>query len=195
MLRDFFNSAATIVARRWPVQQSPDTTAVPASDAAARPRDGRARPQPDGTPARRRCFNGVHRRSHGRSRSVVVGQANAKTHNSWAFRVFIARLACTAEEYGMSVEVRSEAWTSQECPNCGLTEDTTRHRDTFTCLCRFEDHADLTASATFLRRHDDVSRPMEQPVCLKVGRPPMVGVITRLPSQRGQVGEFHSCPL
>ena len=94
-------------------------------------------------------------------------RANAKTHNFWAFRAFIDRLACTAEEYGMSVEVRSEAWTSQECPNCGSTEDTTRHRDTLTCLCGFEGHADLTASATFLRRHDDVSRPMARPVCLK----------------------------
>lgn len=45
-------------------------------------------------------------------------ETNAKTHNFWAFRAFINRLACTAEEYGISVEVRSEAWTSQECPNC-----------------------------------------------------------------------------
>lgn len=45
-------------------------------------------------------------------------ETNAKTHNVWAFRAFINRLACTAEEYGISVEVRSEAWTSQECPNC-----------------------------------------------------------------------------
>lgn len=94
-------------------------------------------------------------------------EANAKTHNFWAFRAFIDRLACTAKEYGMSVEVRSEVWTSQECPNCGSTEDTTRHRDTPTCLCGFEDHADLTASATFIQRHHDVSRPMAWPVCLK----------------------------
>ena len=40
-------------------------------------------------------------------------ETNAKTHNFWAFRAFVNRLTCTAEEYGMSVEVRSEAWTSQ----------------------------------------------------------------------------------
>ncbi|WP_148415072.1 RNA-guided endonuclease TnpB family protein [Haloferax sp. KTX1] len=113
-------------------------------------------------------------------------EANAKTHNFWAFRQFIDRLACTAEEYGISVEVRSEAWTSQECPNCGSTDRTTRHRDTLTCPCGFEGHADLTASETFLRRHQnsersdwrtrhavsrqrqtDVARPMARPVRLK----------------------------
>ncbi|WP_231186532.1 transposase [Haladaptatus sp. DYF46] len=95
-------------------------------------------------------------------------QANHKTHNFWAFRAFIDRLACTAEEYGITVEVRSEAWTSQECPNCGSTTDTTRHQDTLTCPCGFEGHADFTASETFLRRHEtNVPRPMARPVCLK----------------------------
>ena len=113
-------------------------------------------------------------------------ETNAKTHNFWAFRAFVKRLVCTAEEYGISVEVRSEAWTSQECPNCGSTEDTTRHRNTLTCPCGFEGHADLTASETFLRRHQNstssgwrtrrfasrqrqatVTRSMARPVCLK----------------------------
>ena len=94
-------------------------------------------------------------------------ETNAKTHNFWAFRAFIKRLACTAEEYGISVEVRSEAWTSQTCPNCGSTEDTIRHKDTLTCPCGFEGHADLTASETFLRRQTTVIRSMARPVCLK----------------------------
>ncbi|MDB2252194.1 transposase [Halorubrum ezzemoulense] len=113
-------------------------------------------------------------------------ETNAKTHNFWAFRAFVNRLACTAEEYGISVEVRSEAWTSQECPNCGSKENTTRHRDTLTCPCGFEGHADLTASETFLRRHQNskssdwrtrhsvsrqrqttATRSMARPVCLK----------------------------
>ncbi|KYH24622.1 putative transposase [Halalkalicoccus paucihalophilus] len=94
-------------------------------------------------------------------------RANAKTHNFWAFRAFVKRLACTAEEYGMTVEVRLEAWTSQECPNCGSTDRTTRHQDSLTCACGFDGHADLTASETFLRRHSDVVRPMARPVCLK----------------------------
>jgi len=113
-------------------------------------------------------------------------ETNAKTHNFWAFRAFVKRLSYAAEEYGISVEVRSEAWTSQECPQCGSTDRTTRHRDTLTCLCGFEGHADLVASQTFLKRHQnsessgwrtrrfasrqrqtDVARPMARPVCLK----------------------------
>ena len=92
-------------------------------------------------------------------------EANAKTHNFWAFKQFTERLACTAEEYGISVEVRSEAWTSQECPQCGGTSRTTRHQDTLTCPCGFEGHADLTASETFLRRQTEKEvRPMARPV-------------------------------
>ncbi|MDS0283878.1 RNA-guided endonuclease InsQ/TnpB family protein [Haloarcula onubensis] len=92
-------------------------------------------------------------------------KTNAKTHNFWSFKKFTERLVCTAEEYGISVKVRSEAWTSQECPQCGSTDRTTRHQDTLTCPCGFEGHADLTASDTFLRRHTEQTvRPMARPV-------------------------------
>jgi putative transposase len=92
-------------------------------------------------------------------------ETNAKIHNFWAFKQFTERLACTAEEYGISVEVRSEAWTSQECPQCGSTDRTTRHQDTLTCPCGFEGHADLTASETFLERQtSETVRPMARPV-------------------------------
>jgi len=92
-------------------------------------------------------------------------ETNAKTHNFWAFKQFTERLICTAEEYGISVEVRSEAWTSQECPQCGSTDRTTRNQETLTCPCGFEGHADLTASATFLKRHTEQEvRPMARPV-------------------------------
>ncbi|WP_229121880.1 RNA-guided endonuclease InsQ/TnpB family protein [Halapricum desulfuricans] len=92
-------------------------------------------------------------------------ETNAKTHNFWAFKQFTERLVCTAEEYGITVEVQSEAWTSQECPQCGSTDRTTRHQDTLTCPCGFEGHADLTASETFLERHtEEAVRPMARPV-------------------------------
>jgi putative transposase len=95
-------------------------------------------------------------------------RVNAKTHNFWAFKQFTERLICTAEKYGISVEVRSEAWTSQECPQCGGTDRTTRHQDTLTCPCGFEGHADLTASETFLKRHTNKEvRPMARPVRLE----------------------------
>ena len=92
-------------------------------------------------------------------------ETNAKTHNFWAFKQFTEQLACTAEEYGISIEVRSEAWTSQECPQCGGTDRTTRYQDTLTCLCGFEGHADLTASKTFLEQQtSNTVRPMARPV-------------------------------
>ncbi|ERH04608.1 MAG: transposase [Halorubrum sp. J07HR59] len=92
-------------------------------------------------------------------------KTNAKTHNFWAFKKFSKRLATTAEEYGISIEVRSEAWTTQECPQCGSIDRTTRHQDTLTCPCGFEGHADLTASETFLQRHTEQAvRPMARPV-------------------------------
>jgi putative transposase len=92
-------------------------------------------------------------------------ETNAKTHNFWSFKKFTERLACTAEEYGISVEIRSEAWTSQECPQCGSTDRTTRHQDTLTCPCGFGGHADLTASETLLERQTEKGvRPMARPV-------------------------------
>ena len=94
-------------------------------------------------------------------------ETNAKTHNFWAFRAFVKRLSYTAEEYGIGVEIRSEAWTSQTCPNCKSTTDTVRYQDTITCSCGFEGHADLVASESFLRRQTTVTRSMARPVCLK----------------------------
>jgi len=92
-------------------------------------------------------------------------RVNEKTHNFWAFKKFIHRLACVCEEYGISLEAESEAWTSQTCPECGDHEETVRHGDTLTCPCGFEGHADLTASETFLRENSDTEvRPMARPV-------------------------------
>ena len=95
--------------------------------------------------------------------------ANQKTHNFWAFRQFVNRLACVCEEFGMELEADGEEWTSQECPHCGERDETVRHKDTLTCPCGFDGHADLTASRTFLHRQLDDSQVglMAQPVRLK----------------------------
>jgi putative transposase len=77
-------------------------------------------------------------------------EVNEKTHQFWAYRSFIDRLAMTAEEYGITVEVRSEAYTTAECPECGERDDTERAGDVFRCPCGYEGHADLDASRTFL---------------------------------------------
>jgi putative transposase len=75
-------------------------------------------------------------------------EINAKTHNFRAFNKFNERLACTAEEYGISVEVSSEAWTAQECPQCGSIERTTRHQGTRSAV-RVGSRGTPTASETF----------------------------------------------
>jgi putative transposase len=79
-------------------------------------------------------------------------EVNEKTHQFWAYRSFIDRLATTAEEYGITVEVRSEAYTTAECPACGERDDTARDGDVFRCSCGYEGHADLDASRTFLEQ-------------------------------------------
>lgn len=95
-------------------------------------------------------------------------RVNEKTHNFWAYRRFINRLRDVCEEYGISVEEESEAWTSQECPQCGERENTIRHEDTLICPeCGFEGHADLVASASFLRRQAERVGSMARPVYLK----------------------------
>jgi len=79
-------------------------------------------------------------------------EVNAKTHQFWAFRTFIDRLSYTAEEYGISIEVESEADTTRTCPVCGDQQDTDRDGDVFRCPCGHEAHADLCASRTFLEQ-------------------------------------------
>nr|WP_246984583.1 transposase [Halorientalis marina] len=95
-------------------------------------------------------------------------RVNEKTHQFWAYRSFIDRLATTAEEYGITVEVESEAYTTAECPVCGERDDTERDGDVFRCSCGYEGHADLDASRTFLERQAGESEvgSMARPVRL-----------------------------
>ena len=97
-------------------------------------------------------------------------RVNEKTHQFWAYRSFIDRLATTAEEYGMTVEVESEAYTTAECPVCGERTETDRDGDVFRCSCGYEGHADLDASWTFLERQageNIEAGSMARPVRLK----------------------------
>jgi putative transposase len=97
-------------------------------------------------------------------------EVNEKTHQFWAYRSFIDRLATTAEEYGITVEVESEAYTTTECPVCGERDDTERDGDVFRCSCGYEGHADLGASRTFLERQAGINLDvgsMARPVRLK----------------------------
>ena len=92
-------------------------------------------------------------------------EANLKTQTFWAHRQCIDRLESVCEEYGINVETLLEAWTSQTCPDCGDRERTRRHRETLTCPCGFDGHADLVASRTLLEEATNTEvRPTVRPV-------------------------------
>ncbi|MFB6117043.1 zinc ribbon domain-containing protein, partial [Halosegnis sp.] len=71
-------------------------------------------------------------------------------------------------EYGITVEVESEAYTTAECPVCGERESTERDGDVVRCSCGYGGHADLDASQTFLERQagEGAVRSMARPVRL-----------------------------
>ncbi len=97
-------------------------------------------------------------------------RVNEKTHQFWAYRSFVDRLATTAEEFGISAEVRSEAFTTATCVACGERLETKRRGDVFRCPCGYEGHADLGASRTFLRQETGTefeAGSMARPVRLK----------------------------
>ena len=92
-------------------------------------------------------------------------EANLKARTFWAHRQCLDQLANVCEEYGIEVASLSEAWTSQTCPECGEREQTRRHRETLTCPCGFEGHADLVASRTLLDQATNTEvRPTARPV-------------------------------
>ncbi|WP_049934218.1 IS200/IS605 family transposase [Haloplanus natans] len=92
-------------------------------------------------------------------------EANFKARSFWAHQQCIDRLESVCEEFGIDVEAISEAWTSQTCPECGERERTHRHRETLTCPCGFEGHADLVASKALLEQATNTTvRPTARPV-------------------------------
>jgi putative transposase len=94
-------------------------------------------------------------------------RVNEKTHTFWAYRRLIDRLEDVCEEYGITVNEESEAWTSQTCPECAERDNTIRHENSLTCPCGFEGHADLVASESFLRQQYNAVGSMARPVYLK----------------------------
>lgn len=92
-------------------------------------------------------------------------EANFKARSFWAHRQCIDRLESVCEEYSIEVESISEAWTSQTCPECGERERTRRYRETLTCPCGFEGHADLIASRALLEQATNTTiGPTARPV-------------------------------
>jgi len=74
-------------------------------------------------------------------------------------------------ECGISVEEKSEAGTSSQCPRCDEETHISRNGDVFHCsACGFEGHSDVVGSENFLQSvvdgdvEFDTERPMARPV-------------------------------
>ncbi|WP_049934605.1 RNA-guided endonuclease InsQ/TnpB family protein [Haloplanus natans] len=90
---------------------------------------------------------------------------NRKLTEFWANRRFTDRLGHLCDEHGIELVTVQEFDSSQECPDCGTVEGTTRDRDRLRCRCGYEGHADLTAARTLLSREiGKLPRPMARPV-------------------------------
>ena len=97
---------------------------------------------------------------------------NEKTDLFWAHGRFRRRMQTVLEEKcGVSVEEKSEAGTSSQCPRCDEGTHVSRNGDVFQCGgCGFEDHSDVVGSENFLQSvvDGDVDstgeRPMARPV-------------------------------
>lgn len=116
--------------------------------------------------------DGIVRIYHGDLTGVLgkywTAEANLKARAFWAHRQCLERLTNVCEEYRIEVRSISEAWTSQTCPICGRREQTHRHRETLTCQCGFEGHADLVASRNLLEQAMNKEvRPTARPVRFK----------------------------
>ena len=78
---------------------------------------------------------------------------NEKTDLFWAHGRFRRRMQTVLEEEcGVSVEEKSEAGTSSQCPRCDEGTHVSRNGDVFQCGgCGFEDHSDVVGSENFLQ--------------------------------------------
>jgi putative transposase len=104
---------------------------------------------------------------------------NEKTDLFWAHGRFRRRMQTVLEgQCGISVEEKSEAGTSSQCPRCDEGAHVSRNGDVFQCGgCGFEGHSDMVGSENFLQSmvNSDVDftgrRPMARPVDSGQNRP------------------------
>ena len=81
--------------------------------------------------------------THIRDNNDKGNKINSLIHNFWSFRYIIERLKTTAENFGISVRVVNESYTSSRCPWCH-SEKVRKHKRLFKCLsCGIEAHRDV----------------------------------------------------
>ena len=119
--------------------------------------------------------------THIRDNNDKGNKINSLIHNFWSFRYIIERLKTTAENFGISVRVVNESYTSSRCPWCG-SEKVRKHKRLFKCLsCGIEAHRDVVGVLNIaLLYGEGFNRVLAHPVHIlqDMHEPPRPGILT-----------------
>ena len=119
--------------------------------------------------------------THIRDNNDKGNKINSLIHNFWSFRYVIERLRVTAENFGISVRVVKESYTSSRCPWCS-SEKVRRHKRLFKCLsCGIEAHRDVVGALNIAILYGEgFNRVLAHPVYVPlrdIHKPPRPGIL------------------
>ncbi len=119
--------------------------------------------------------------SHIRDNNDKGNKINSLIHNFWSFRYVIERLRVTAENFGISVRVVKESYTSSRCPWCS-SEKVRRRKRLFKCLsCGIEAHRDVVGALNIAILYGEgFNRVLAHPVYVPlrdIHKPPRPGIL------------------
>jgi len=119
--------------------------------------------------------------THIRDNNDKGNKINSLIHNFWSFRYIIERLRVTAENFGISVRVVKESYTSSRCPWCS-SEKVRRHKRLFKCLsCGIEAHRDVVGALNIAILYGEgFNRVLAHPVYVPlrdIHKPPRPGIL------------------
>lgn len=96
------------------------------------------------------------------------GKKFRKSAASWTYCRVIEAIQQKAQQYRVRVVLVPPAWTSQECPQCGMTNKLNRQGEDFKCInCGHHDRADVVGARNVLRRALELAGSLESPVLVK----------------------------
>jgi len=107
--------------------------------------------------------------THIRDNNDKGSKVNAMIHNFWSFNYVMERLKVTAENFGIKVKARNEAYSSSECPWCH-SRKVVKSKRLFKCLnCGIEAHRDVVGVLNIARlRGDGFNGVLAHPLLLRV---------------------------
>ena len=81
------------------------------------------------------------------------GSRRGNINHHWSYRYIQTRIAQRCEEHDVRVRHVNPAYTSQTCSACGVTDKTSRKKESFVCnSCGVVEDADFNASINILHR-------------------------------------------